>query len=94
MNSSPLAEFGFKEEKDSSLGGRPVYQTSTLLKLHTYGYMNKIQSSPQLEKNVIENWKSPSIWVSLHRITTLSQTLEKTIPMRLRKFFRATVQPA
>ena len=49
VNSLPLAEFGFKEEKGSSLGGRPVYQTSTLLKLHIYGYMNRIQSSPQLE---------------------------------------------
>ena len=33
----PLAEYGFAESKQNSLGGRPAYHPSDLLKLYIYG---------------------------------------------------------
>ena len=54
VESLPLEEYGFAEEKASSLGGRPAYHPSTLLKLYIYGYMNRMRSSRQLEKELSE----------------------------------------
>lgn len=44
-----LSEYGFKT--DFIENGRPGYHPTDLLKLFIYGYMNRIRSSRQLQKN-------------------------------------------
>ena len=44
-----LVEFGFKSARVQDTG-RPPYHLADLLKLYLYGYLHKIRSSRQLEK--------------------------------------------
>ena len=46
--SNGLIELGFKEYSGTNRGQAP-YRRSDLLKLHIYGYLNKIRSSRSLE---------------------------------------------
>ena len=48
VNSLNLSELEFKEYSGSNRGQAP-YRRSDLLKLHIYGYLNKIRSSRALE---------------------------------------------
>ena len=48
-----LEEFGFKT--DFIENGRPAYHPADLLKLYIYGYLNRIRSSRQLEKESKRN---------------------------------------
>ena len=48
VDSLNLTELGFKEYSGTSRGQAP-YMRSDLLKLHIYGYLNKIRSSRSLE---------------------------------------------
>ncbi len=48
VNGLKLDEFGFLVERVEE--GRPAYHPADLLKLYIYGYMNRIRSSRQLEK--------------------------------------------
>lgn len=48
VDSLDLAKLGFKEYSDCQRGQSP-YRRSDLLKLHVYGYLNKIRSSRSLE---------------------------------------------
>ena len=45
-----LSDFGFKT--DFVENGRPAYHPSDLLRLYIYGYLNKIRSSRDLEKEI------------------------------------------
>ena len=49
-----LAGLGFKRV-DPSVTGRPGYYRSDLLKLHIYGYLNRVQSSRRLEQEAGRN---------------------------------------
>jgi transposase len=49
-----LAEMGF-EGVDPAATGRPSYHPSVLLKLYTYGYLNRVQSSRRLEREAGRN---------------------------------------
>src|SRR5262252_6305786 len=49
-----LAELGF-EGVEPAETGRPAYHPSTLLKLYTYGYLNRVQSSRRLEREAGRN---------------------------------------
>lgn len=55
VDSLPLSDYNFEQKRDLALGGRPAYHPSDLLKLFIYGYMNRIRSSRQLEKECIRN---------------------------------------
>src|SRR5690625_3623306 len=55
VDSLTLADYGFVEQKANPQGGRPAYHPSALLKLFIYGYMNRIRSSRQLEKECYRN---------------------------------------
>lgn len=48
-----LGGLGFSVEPAAT--GRPSYHPSTLLKLYVYGYLNRIQSSRRLEREVQRN---------------------------------------
>jgi hypothetical protein len=49
-----LAELGFSGV-DPEATGRPSYHPSVLLKLYIYGYLNRVQSSRQLEREAGRN---------------------------------------
>ncbi len=49
-----LAELGFSGV-DPEVTGRPAYHPSVLLKLYTYGYLNRVQSSRRLEREAGRN---------------------------------------
>ena len=49
-----LAELGF-DGVDAEATGRPSYHPSVLLKLHVYGYLNRVQSSRRLEREALRN---------------------------------------
>mgnify|MGYP004702325081 CR=1 FL=1 len=48
-----LEEFGFKS--DFIENGRPAYHPADLLKIYIYGYLNRVRSSRQLEKECKRN---------------------------------------
>ena len=49
-----LSDLGFKRV-EASVTGRPGYYRSDLLKLHIYGYLNRVQSSRCLEREAARN---------------------------------------
>ena len=49
-----LFRLGFRRV-DPSVTGRPGYHPSALLKLHIYGYLNRVQSSRRLEREASRN---------------------------------------
>jgi transposase len=53
VGSLKLAEFGFKVNFIEN--GRPAYHPADLLKLFMYGYLNRIRSSRDLEKECSRN---------------------------------------
>lgn len=53
VDSIKLKEFGFDMEFVDN--GRPAYHSADLLKLFIYGYLNKIRSSRDLEKECKRN---------------------------------------
>ena len=46
-----LGELGF-DGVEPEVTGRPAYHPATLLKIYIYGYLNRIQSSRRLEREV------------------------------------------
>ncbi len=69
VNSLNLLELGFTEYKGTNRGQSP-YRRSDLLKLHIYGYLNKIRSSRaleieckrNLELNVVDQRNNTGSW--------------------------------
>jgi transposase len=53
VDSLNLSELGFKVEFEEN--GRPAYHRGALLRLFIYGYLNRIRSSRQLEKECKRN---------------------------------------
>ena len=53
VDSLKLSDFGFEMEFVDN--GRPAYHPADLLKLYIYGYLNKIRSSRDLEKESKRN---------------------------------------
>jgi transposase len=65
VDSLNLSELGFKDDFEEN--GRPAYNPASLLRLFIYGYLNRIRSSRQLEKE----YNTPRYWdqrFSLKRI--------------------------
>ena len=87
-----LSSMGF----DFSHGenGRPAYHPSVLLKLYIYGYMNRIRSSRQLEKECQRNievmWLLESLVPDHNTISNFRRDNGKAI----KKVFRSTVSIA
>jgi transposase len=63
VNSLNRAELGFKTQYEEN--GRPAYHPGALLRLFIYGYLNRINSSRQLEKECKRNlelmWLMPEL---------------------------------
>lgn len=79
---------------DFGENGRPAYHPSDLLKLFIYGYLNKVRSSRDLEKECKRNievmWLLKSLTPDHNTISNFRRDNKKAI----RKVFKATVQIA
>ena len=92
VDSLSLEEYGFK--LDQVENGRPAYHPATLLKLFIYGYLNRMRSSRQLEKECKRNIEV--IWLvnSLQPDHNTIANFRKNNPKAIKKVFRATIAVA
>ena len=92
VDSLSVKDFGFRT--DFPENGRPAYHPADLLKLFIYGYLNKIRSSRDLEKECFRNievmWLIRNLRPDHNTISNFRRDNEKAI----KKVFRATVQIA
>jgi transposase len=92
VDSLPLEKYNFKTEFYEN--GRPGYKPGLLLKLFIYGYMNKIRSSRDLEKECHRNievmWLLQLLGPDHNTISNFRRDNKKAI----KKVFRATVEIA
>lgn len=92
VGSLSLADFGFKTEFIEN--GRPAYHPSDLLRLFIYGYLNRIRSSRQLEKECKRNLEVMWLMRGLVPDHNTIANFRKDNPKAIQKVFRATVQLA
>jgi transposase len=87
-----IKDYGFRT--DFVENGRPAYHPSDLLKLFIYGYMNKVRSTRDLEKECRRNievmWLLKCLKPDHNTISNFRHGNQKAI----KKVFRATVQIA
>lgn len=92
VNAIKLSDYGFK------LGfienGRPAYHPADLLKLFIYGYMNRIRSSRQLEKECKRNLELMWLMKGLAPDHNTIANFRKDNPKAIRRVFHATVSMA
>lgn len=92
VDSLSVKDFGFRT--DFPENGRPAYHPADLLKLFIYGYLNKVRSSRDLEKECLRNievmWLLKSLRPDHNTISNFRRDNEKAI----KKVFRATVEIA
>jgi transposase len=71
-----LSGLGFKTEPNDT--GRPAYHPSTMLKIYVYGYLNRVQSSRRLEREVQRNielmWLTERLAASSRRSIIVTAT--------------------
>jgi len=87
-----LNEFGFKTNFVEN--GRPAYHPGTLLKLFIYGYLNRIRSSRQLEKECGRNIEVMWLLNSLKPDHNTISNFRKDNPKAIKQVFRETVKIA
>lgn len=92
VESLSVKDYGFR--MDYIENGRPAYHPADLLKLFIYGYMNKVRSTRDLEKECKRNievmWLLRCLKPDHNTISNFRQGNQKAI----KKVFRATVQIA
>lgn len=84
-----LADFGFKMAFIEN--GRPAYHPADLLRLFIYGYLNRIRSSRQLEKECKRNLELMWLTKGLALDHNTIANFRKDNPKAIRKVFHATV---
>jgi len=92
VDSLPLKEYGFR--LDFGENGRPAYHPADLLKLFLYGYLNKVRSSRDLEKECSRNIEVMWLMKGLKPDHNTISNFRKDNPEAIRKVFMATVQLA
>ena len=92
VGSLTLSDFGFK--MDFIENGRPAYHPSDLLRLFLYGYLNRVRSSRQLEKECKRNLEGMWLMRGLVPDHNTIANFRKDNPKAIQKVFRATVQLA
>ncbi|MFW5851149.1 MAG: IS1182 family transposase [Bacteroidota bacterium] len=92
VQSLDIAKMGFRV--DHGENGRPAYHPKDLLKLYIYGYLNRIRTSRQLEKETKRNievmWLLNSLSPDHNTISNFRRDNGKAI----KKVFRETVRVA
>ena len=92
VDSISLEDYGFKIEYVEN--GRPAYHPSDLLKIYIYGYLNKIRSSRDLEKECKRNIEMIWLIKALKPDHNTISNFRMDNPKAINKVFRATVQIA
>jgi transposase len=92
VESLPLADYGFNMEFVEN--GRPAYHPGDLLKLFIYGYMNKVRTTRDLEKECKRNIEVMWLMRCLQPDHNTIANFRRDNPKAIKKVFRATVQIA
>jgi transposase len=92
VDSLSLKEYGFDMEFIEN--GRPAYHPGDLLKLYIYGYMNKVRTSRDLEKECKRNIEVMWLLKCLQPDHNTISNFRRDNPAAIKKVFRATVQIA
>ena len=92
VDSLSIKDYGFRT--DFIENGRPAYHPADLLRLFIYGYMNKVRSSRDLEKECRRNIEVMWLLRSLTPDHNTISNFRRDNPKALKKVFRATVQIA
>ena len=92
VDSLSIEDYGFEMEHVEN--GRPAYHPSDLLKLCIYGYLNKIRSSRDKEKECKRNIEVMWLMKGLIPDHNTISNFRRDNPKAIKKVFRATVQIA
>ena len=92
VDSLSIKDYGFRT--DFIENGRPAYHPSDLLKLFLYGYLNKVRSSRDLEKECHRNIEVMWLLRCLSPDHNTISNFRRDNPTAIKKVFRATVQIA
>ena len=87
-----IGDFGFRV--DFGENGRPAYHPADLLKLYIYGYMNKIRSSRDLEKECKRNIEVIWLLKSLQPDHNTISNFRRDNSNSIREVFQSTVKIA
>jgi transposase len=92
VESLSIKDYGFRTVFPEN--GRPAYHPSDLLRLFIYGYLNKIRSSRDLEKECKRNIEVMWLLKCLKPDHNTIANFRRDNPEAIKKVFRATVQIA
>jgi transposase len=92
VSSLNLKEFGFK--LDFVENGRPAYHPADLLKLYIYGYLNKVRSSRDLEKETKRNIEVMWLLKGLSPDHNTISNFRRDNAEGIKQVFKATVSVA
>ena len=92
VDSLSIKDYGFR--MDYIENGRPAYHPSDLLKLFIYGYLNKVRSTRDLEKECKRNIEVMWLLKCLRPDHNTIGNFRKDNKKAIRKVFRATVEIA
>jgi transposase len=92
VDSLSIKDYGFR--MDYIENGRPAYHPADLLKLFIYGYLNKVRSSRDLEKECRRNIEVMWLLKCLKPDHNTISNFRKDNPKAIKKVFRTTVQIA
>jgi len=92
VDSLALEDYGF--QIDHGENGRPAYHPGDLLKLYIYGYMNRIRSSRDLEKESKRNIEVMWLLGNLQPDHNTISNFRRDNPIAIKKVFRETVKIA
>jgi transposase len=92
VDSLSIKDYGFRT--DFTENGRPAYHPTDLLKLFIYGYLNKVRSSRDLEKECGRNIEVMWLLKCLRPDHNTISNFRRDNPQAIKKVFRTTVQLA
>ena len=92
VESLTIKDYGFRT--DFVENGRPAYHPTDLLKLFIYGYLNKVRSARDLEKECRRNIEVMWLLKCLKPDHNTISNFRRDNPKAIKKVFRATVQIA
>jgi len=92
VESLSIKDYGFRT--DFIENGRPAYHPADLLKLFIYGYLNKVRSSRDLEKECKRNIEVMWLLKCLRPDHNTIANFRRDNPKAIKKVFRTTVQIA
>ena len=92
VESLSIKDYGFRT--DFTENGRPAYHPTDLLKLFIYGYLNKVRSSRDLEKECGRNIEVMWLLKCLRPDHNTISNFRRDNPQAIKKVFRTTVQIA